>query len=434
MTMTMLQRFRDAYTHPLVDWDKYYRIYGNWLTSEHARDGLITWQIEDWKFIDAQQECCILRSRKASKTHDLMDWLIQHVAITGEKWAWLSCQMGQLNEALLAASKHPWYKGLKWVLKKQYIELINGTCFVFGHISLGMLGLGLHGMIIDEEQSMEENQALNVYPQMRPMMAITNGKIIHTGTRWIDTIFDYNCSHYPLSTHDWTQCPWLFYDDSFIDREIRSHIRPEWEIDLLYRCIPTLPGGSVFPNVVELVGAPPECHPISQGVDFNALPGHILIRLGWCAQGLFALKEECFLYKTDDDRLQRRCNEFPTEIESGGWNDIYAPNMMGVAKAPFTEGSKTEVDHNGKPERIRLLLQQPLLINRLLTPHLWNDVHRARYDDNGKVDTGDLHYLAAAMHAVTAPLRVFVPNQNSSQNYGTNLDEVRLRAKLLARR
>jgi len=433
-----LQQFTDGYNHERVNWDKLYKIYGKWLTSVHARDGLDPWQVDDWKFLDAQLEACILRSRKASKTTDLMDWLILRVASTAEKWAWLAAQMGQLTEAYFAALQHPWVVGTKWVLKKQYIELINGNQFVFGNLSLSQLGLGLHGVIIDEEQSMEKKQAEDVYPQMRPMLAITNGKIIHTGTRWIDTPFDYNVDHYPTRTRDWTQCEWLYQNGSpetFIAREIASGVRPNWEIDLLYRCLPTLPGGSVFPNIIDITGeAMPECHIISQGVDFNGNPGHTMIRLGHCSRGLVALKEELFRYHADDQLLQQRVQEYPTEVESGGWNDVHAPNLTGVTKRPFTEGNKQYVDPNGKPERIRRMLKEPLLVNRQVTPHLWVDLHKARYDFAGKVDTGSLHWLAAAMHAVTAQFQVFTPQDSAPQGFGVNMDLVRLRAGLGKRR
>ena len=428
-----ISTFRAAYFHDDVDWNNFYTIYGNWLTGEGARDGLVQWQVADWRFLDDNDEMCILRSRKASKTFDIMDWLILRVMMTGEKWAWLSCQMGQLTEAYFAALKHPWVVGTKWVLKKQYMELIDGSSFVFGNLSLSNLGLGLDGMIVDEEQSMENKQTTDVYPQMRPMMAISNGKIIHTGTRWIDTIFDYNIEHYPTSTHDWLSCPWLSGPDSFIRREIASGVRPNWEIDLLYRCLPTLPGGSVFPNILA-IDYMPNCHSISQGVDFNAEPGHTFIRLGRCNEGLVAMKEELFLYHRDDDLLQDRCLEYPTEVESGGWNDVHAPNITGVKKAPFTEGKKNELDKNGKPFRIREMLCQPLLVNRLVTPHLWKDLFKARYGMDGKVDTGPLHWLAAAMHAVTAQMEVFNPTDSAPTNYGTNMDAVRLRAKLSRRR
>ena len=428
-----MNTFVHHYNHPRVNWNNFYNIYGNWLTDKGARGGIVQWQIDDWMFIDEQIECCILRSRKASKTYDLVNWLFMRVTATGEKWAWLSSQMGQLNEAYLAMTQHPWFKCKTWILKKQYIELIDGSKFVFGHISLGQLGLGLDGLIIDEEQSMEKKQAEEVYPQMRPMMAISGGKIIHTGTRWIDTPFDYNVDHLPTSTHDWTMCPWLFKNgspDTFIAREIASGIRPDWEIDLLYRCIPTLPGGKVFPNIVLWSGPMPDCYPITQGVDFNALPGHTFEQLGRFVDGLIALKEEIYLYKRDDDLLQEACLEYPTEVEAGGWNDVYAPNMYGVTKVPFTEGKKDKVDPKGKPERIRRLLMQPWFINPDVTPGLYDDVRKARYGADGKVDTGDLHFLAAAMHAITADMKVYHPTASQPTSYGVGMDEVRLRAKL----
>lgn len=433
MSLVELEQFKQAYNHPKVDWKKFYVIYGRWLVSEGARGGLVEWQVDDWMFLDKHKEACILRSRKASKTYDLVDWLFCRVVCTGEKWAWLATQMGQLNEAYIAMTEHPWFKSKRWILKKQYVELITGDMFVFGTVSVGQLGLGLDGLIIDEEQSMEKKQAVEIYPQMRPMMAKTNGCIFHTGTRWIDTPFDFNVDHLPTSTHDWTMCPWLYLNGdpkSFIAREISSKIRPDWEIDLLYRCLPTLPGGKVFPNLVEWHDKFPECDVITQGLDFNALPGHTMIRIGRFNEGVMILKEEVFLYKRDDDLLQDQCLRFPTEVESGGWNDVYAPNLFGVQKVPFTEGKKDKVDKKGKPERIRRLLMQPLYINPELTPRLWADLRKARYALDGKVDTNDLHWLSALMHAITAEFNVYNPNHEPPVHYGVGMDEVRLRAKL----
>lgn len=352
-------------------------------------------QFDDWELANRETEACFVRSRGGSKTNDFVDWLIWRIIRYKERWGWFTAKSGQLDQALFYCRKNPavnYIKGYQGSAKYD-IVLHTGLAARFGIVSTSNLGLRLDGIVIDEEEDMSAKQSTNVYPQMAGMLSTSPiHKFMHLGTLWINTIFNENAKVLPLSKRPWQECPWLV-NSGFVQSEYDKGIVPQWTLDLLYECKETMPGGVVFPNVIEFSGQPPICerHTIRQGVDFNAVPHNTLVRIGEFNGCTWILKEEAFQYKFDDEELQARCLEYPTEVETGGWNDTFAPRLTGVDGSPFTTSIKAE--------RVGLLLKQPLMVNKQLTPKTYKGLGSCVWLDNGTIDTSKLHFVAALFHA-----------------------------------
>lgn len=206
-------------------------------------------------------------------------------------------------------------------------------------------------------------------------------------------------------THTYLDCKWK----NPKDMEKLKIKGMEWMWDQDMMCKEILPKGAVFPNIIETFVFPAAFDRIQQGVDYNgALNNNPLVRIGWYNGQLYALKEEAFQYKIDDQLLQQRCLEYPTEAECGGWNDTFAPNLHGVTKHSFDE-NRGEL----KIERIKQLLAQIIFVDPQLCPHLLDDIRHAFWGDDQKIDTRKLHYLSALMHAIGAAPRYLPPESNA---------------------
>lgn len=366
----------------------------------------IPWQIDDWQMANRLTKCCFCRSRGGSKTNDFVDWLIWRVIVYKERAAWLTAKSGQLDMALYYCRINPCVSYIKTYPggnTKFDVVLHTGLAIRFGIISTSNLGLRLDILVIDEEEDMSAKQSTDIYPQMDGMLSTSPiHKTIHLGTLWINTVFNENAKAFPTQLRPWRECPWLVKAGAIQD-VIDAKVVPQWTIDLLYECKETKPGGLVFPNIILYHTPTPLCENITQGVDFNAVPHHSLVRLGKFNKCNWILKEEAFIYKRDDEELQARCLEYPTEIETGGWNDTYAPRLTGVDGSPFTTSIKAD--------RIGLLLKIPLMVNPQIVPKTYKDIKSCVWSENGTIDTSKLHFLAALMHSEKDEGIVDIPTQ-----------------------
>jgi hypothetical protein len=136
---------------------------------------------------------------------------------------------------------------------------------------------------------------------------------------------------------------------------------------------------------------------ITQGVDFNGQSNGIIgIRTGHIGLNTYFLKEDTFQYKLDDNLLQQYCNLYPTNVETGGWNTTYAPNLIGVSKSTFTKGEdKMKI----KEQTITEMNRGIVYCSPTLTPKLFKNIMAAVWNKDRKVEVNDLHYLAAGLHS-----------------------------------
>jgi hypothetical protein len=204
------------------------------------------------------------------------------------------------------------------------------------------------------------------------------------GTAKVGSKLEENAQLYPTRyrTPEW--CSWVNI------RQFENE--PQWWRDNELWCKWTVPGGSVFINVIEMPFPLQDFDKVLQGVDFNGhANANCLVRIGIKGSTCYVLREEPFQYKLDDVLLQQRVLEYQTQVEGGGWNEIYAPTLKGVTKWAMTE--------EGKIERIKMLSQMTIVVDKGLTPKTLEHIRKASWDRNGRVDTHDLHYLAAMILA-----------------------------------
>jgi hypothetical protein len=389
-----------------------------------------SWQLDDFQFIDEETECCILRSRKASKTTDLVNWLIKRLLQRPwERWGWFASKSGQLVEAFNAIQRNPFFTKKINIINKTYIILANGTMFAFGTVTTSALGLNLDGMIFDEEQDLERpNQEKNVYPQFFPMVAPSPiHKIIHTGTRWINTAFDDECDQYPCRIRDWQQAPWLV-KSGFVEDQIKK--RPKWEIDLLYRCLRTTPAGLVWTNwKEESVDTIREHLPSHAGIDINALE---IVVEGTCNERDIWITGEWEGDYINNPNPFDALKTLDSEVEDGGFNWKLARIMQSALGC-----KKCLWDSDKKSERMEFTRMATIHMNRTLTPNIFKDITKCEYDPRTGLYYKDpvknpCHYLDAFLHMTHPEGKIFRPSDNKLK-YGVGMDAARLRHKLMNR-
>jgi hypothetical protein len=221
-------------------------------------------------------------------------------------------------------------------------------------------------------------------------------------------------------THTFLDCKWK----NPVEMEKLKVNGMEWMWEQEMLCKEVLPQGAVFPNVVETRTFPIQFDRICQGVDYNGYSNkNIGVRIGIAQHQIYILGEYAFPYQTGNNDLQSWALEFNTEVECGGWNDVYAPDLRGVSKKSFQEDQGQL-----KIQRIKALLRQLIFINPALCPHLLQDLRHAFWGVDGKVDTKELHRLAALLHAIGASPRFLEGGKQ------TNITKTEIRREVEGRR
>ena len=409
------------------------RLYESKLKQDFMRE---EFQIDDWEMAENELQCCFLRSRGGSKTNDFTTWLIFHVLRTNERWAWLSSKSGQLDQALIYVRENPFVKEVKRITNGKYnVYLWTGKMIRFGLVSTSNLGLRLDGIVYDEEQDNRATQRSEIYPQMAGMLtASTIHKEIHLGTRWINTLLDEHIESYPTSTRDWEQCPWLV-NSGFIKSEIDAGVTPDWQIDLLYRCIPTAPGGVLFPNlIVEDLKNYVIINAIQYGVDFGSKDMIVGISLvGNHCYVLFELAVELETNNYACDFMKNR----KVEAEGGGYNVSERYGAKGKVLQQRLSASLIPVTNKWKSDRQMYSRGLIIHVDKHLTPNIYSDLKSASFGLDGlylKDTTHPCHYLDAFFHATKANLTGYLqddstPYSPSKSSGNKHIDKLIQRSK-----
>ena len=387
----------------------------------------IPWQLTDLDTAITLAEIVWLRSRGGSKTQD-GSVLATYQCLTVGNGGWYSADTGQMERIIEEIKHNPFFDD---VTEKKAI-CVNGARVLFGTLGgkRNLRGPRNHWLIIDEEGQIRDAKTHAGYEGVMGTLSASKWHhILHMGTGIRGSQLDenVNISLIPTLSHKWIDCPWLV-NAGQIQKEFDEGIRPDWLLGNEYNCEFNAAGGSVFTNILETT-VMPLCDQMKQGIDFNAQPGNVGIRIGIKNDIIYILAENVFIYRRDDSDLQNFCSKYPTEVESGGWNDIYAPALKGVSKAPFTETGEGD---DTKSARVRSLLHYQIAIDPQRTPHLYKDLLKATWSQTLKgketVDTNDLHYLAALMHAIYAGSGggEFVPKRDLTidQVFGIQLGNV----------
>jgi hypothetical protein len=365
-------------------------------------------QMEDWLWSWDKDHCCHCRSRGGSKTFDFVNFIIFRVLRTKEDWAWLASKGGQLSQAMIYFQQNPLYRRqfVKTIAgsRKEYVELISGQLILIGIVTTSNLGLRLDGIILDEEEDMEFKQSTEVYPQLEGMFTDSLiGHMIHLGTLWIATRFNDHTTQYPTKIRPWNECVWLVKAGKVARILADKHVA-EWEKDLLYRCIPSAPGGIMFAEL-HIGTFPPGIRAEQYGFDFGA--EDVCVGIWMKDNHTCYLAEE---YTFDLERYPGAADFLrgkPIEGEGGGYNDddkygaksVIVSSRLGAITMPVTELWKST--------RQQLAREIDIYIDPDRTPRAYRDLKSATFDPkNGlylKNDTDHPdHFLDAFFHSLGA--------------------------------
>ena len=385
-------------------------------------------QHDDWEFVEKNTTSVIVRSRGGSKTQDFTDWIIFHVLRTKEQFAWLSCKGGQLQQAMTYVRQNPFIKHIKCHSSAKYdITLLTGKIIRFGIISTSNLGLRVDGIVYDEFEDLQTKQEMETYPQMAGMMTHSPiHKTIYLGTLWINCLLNDYKEQYPSVVRAWDSLPWLV-TAGMIKGVIDEGITPEWEIDLLYRCIPTAPGGVLFPTlIIEKI----DYNATDYGIDFGGTDHCAGIKL--IGRDVYICEE----YEVDLE-LNNGALDFlkgnRVAAEAGLYNDsdrYYAKAKMMVgrigAKRIFpSQKWKTMVQMYARGHRIHV---DP---NR--TPGIYKDVKGATFGPDGiylKDAAHPCHWLDGFFLSLMADSGSYVSGGNPSPKNDILKREARRDARL----
>lgn len=279
----------------------------------------VDWQYDDWIFLDETTEGCLVRSTGGSKTFDSILWLILRVLMhPKEKWAWVASASGQLTQAQLYFGDNPFVLKKMGASGKEKIILLNGSFIYLRSATVGITGLRLDGIMLDEEEMLQFNQVEMVYPQLHGRLTKSKvGKFFHLGTMQYATLFMDNLKQYSTRVRPWDTCPWLVKAGK-IQKYIDEGIMPKFEINMLYRCIPSVPGGAFFENLKIVPDRPYDSNLVDYGMDFGATDHCV----GKIVDGdVCTIVEE---YEKDiegNNKVYDFLDGANVEAEGGGYND-----------------------------------------------------------------------------------------------------------------
>jgi len=374
---------------------------------------VVDFQYEDWLFMDEEEEACLVRACGGSKTFDAVNWLVLRATLyPHEKWAWLAAASGQLDQARFYFEDHPFVKDVKGSVGKEIIHLHSGGRIIFRGTTASITGLRLDGIILDEEEMLQPRQVQLVYPQLHGRMTFSSvGKFFHLGTMQYDApLFMDNIENYPKKIHPYQECPWLI-KAGHIDRLITAGKTPEWQIDMLYRCIPTAPNGMLFPFVEEWNA--------SNAVEYNAHEVHFGMDLGTHDTGVGVVVKNniCYVveeYTTFQIEQHNHCFDFIKgricEVESGGYNDSDRYGKKASLMVKLIGATRSAVTPKWKQERQFIARQfDKIVIKRKECPETYKDIKGAMFGEDGlyfkHTTKAPCHCLDAFFHSLK-PSRV----------------------------
>ncbi len=380
----------------------------------------VAWQIDDWEWTWDKEHACHCRSRGGSKTFDYVNYVIFRAIRTNEQWMWITPKGGQRIQSSKYFRENPLIKGQASInIGNTHIpcmELVTGDLIIFGAVSTNYLGLRVDGIVNDEEESMENKQTEEVYPQMEGCMTDSQtGQFIHLGTLWIGSLFNEHVEEYPSTIIPWDRIPHLTTSPKMQRIMANSRI-PEWQKDLLYRCIPTSPNGVLLPNIHRISFQDPEHipwrHPENYGMDFGAID---------CCAGItwkspfecYVCSEQEFDIERYPDAIMTLCGR-PIEGEAGGYNDSDRYGEKATKLAQYASGTSVPCTNAWKAQRQDKARQIEIYIDPEVTPQIYKDLKRAVFGPDGlyKKVHGDplwgMHWLDAFLHAIGAsPYRYY---------------------------
>jgi hypothetical protein len=396
----------------------------------HRPHRLESFQFDDWETAWHETKAVFIRSRGGSKTNDFTDWIILRVLLTNERWAWLSCKSGQLAQAMIYVHENPFVRRVQRESPAKYnVFLWTGKMIRFGIVSTSNLGLRLDGILYDEFEDLQPSQQIEVYPQMAGMMTTSLvHKTIYIGTFWIAALINELAEQYHTVIRSYDTLPWLV-NSGMIEEEIEAGVTPEWQIDMLYRCIPTAPSGILFPHIEEghIVYQPAS---VQYGIDFGSED----MCVGVVIQGTIVYIVEEYnrqleLEKTGYDFLKGRS----VECEGGGYNDSDKYGEKSKLMMDRVLATKQAVTNKWKQERQMLGRSfEKIVIDQKGCPNTYRDVKSAVFGPDGlylKDTKHPNHYLDAFLHALRRHQPSYLPSAIPSSSPSSLRQREKLRER-----
>jgi len=312
---------------------------------------------------------------------------------------WIAASWSQLNRAQMYWHSNPFIKSFSPSKHRDRITVINGKVLLFtGATDDNVNGPRGECVLYDEVARFEE---IDLWNSMPIADHVSDPYRLFSSTPIAESVFHKLTNIYPTYTQTYLDCPEMNHAAILA----RKKTMPEWLWLMNYMCVFTIPEGVVFPYITETTNINLSGLKIRQGVDFGITPGHTLVKIGITKGKVYILSEATYKYKTEHAELKTQCHLFPTEVESGGFNEAFAPYFKGrnITQAPFVNNTLS----NTKYERISWMLEREIIINPTECPKTLSDMKKARWEMVGKglrptVETGPLHHLAALIHAAGA--------------------------------
>jgi hypothetical protein len=364
----------------------------------------VDWQYDDWVFMDNHDDVCLCRAPGGSKTFDCVQWMVlQKVLHPDWDMAWLASHTGELTQARIYFEQHPFVKEIRRVHGYERIYLKGSESFIhFRSATKTIAGIRLDVILLDEEEMLDPHQVEIVYPQLDARMTASSvAKFIHVGTMQYRTKFLANTEEYPTSKHTWEECPWLVKAGK-IQQMIDNGVHPQWEIDMLYYCIPTSPGGALLHNLQQIDEIPNKSQ--QAGLDFGKEDVCI---------GVVIKDNDCYVVFEEFRDLGQNYGAFDflkgmsVEVEAGGYNDQEKHHAKAKVVQNRVGGHRQSWNHGWAERRVmRARAFKNIYVDPQKTPRIWKELREAQWDPSGdgtyyKHKTkAPCHLLDAFMHAI----------------------------------
>lgn len=366
----------------------------------------VDWQYSDWVWMDKTTEGCLVRSTGGSKTFDTIIWLILRVLMyPKEHWAWVAAASGQLTQARQYFLMNPFVKKISGASGKEQINLLNGRHIYLRSATKGITGLRLDGIILDEEEMLQPNQVEIVYPQLHGRLSKSKtGKFFHLGTMQYMTLFMQNLNQYPTRVRPWNVCPWLV-EAGKIQTYIDDGVMPNFEINMLYRCIADVPGGAFFTNLKSIDPYQYNQSNVIYGMDFGNLDHAVGVIVDRPNNKCTIVEE----YKCDLEKDQTGFDFLRgshVEGEGGGYND--SPRYSAKSQLMVKRIHATRVPMTHKFKQDRKLMARGFVVIEVIEkncPETWLDMQGCQFGKDYlwlKDKTHGCHWVDAFMHSIKA--------------------------------
>jgi len=271
-------------------------------------------------------------------------------------------------------------------------------------------------LIYDEGGTVMTHHAnFDYYKNSRPMIAASKNKyIIHASTDCQGSVFyeelhalkekEHRLGTKFTSVHTWKDTTWI--TEEWIEQERKAHLDCSWYIDQNYNCIAVVRGGRIFRNIIEVgseyhpkfpYGIMDDILPTNAGGDFNGENvGHYLELIAYDDEYVYCLEEINFT----DLLILFDYEHLVMELEDGLFNTGFTEQLKRMGLSCIYQEWNESIKH----DRLQLLVDRKLVINKHKTPILWKNVLEAGWDEKHPrpklKKRPDQHGLDALMHGM----------------------------------